>query len=131
MGMLQSLNGQLTSCFYGEVYIPLSSSRMFSGFKSLIETKQNVIMRQPRSVWFFLTSRFLETVSCVQCINLPINNGLFMKMAQAAQDLSSIKLNTFFFEPLGAHVIDVKPQVSSVHQRQHQAKSLFSLVSVC
>ncbi len=29
-------------CFYGEVHIPLSSSRMFSGFKSLIETKQNM-----------------------------------------------------------------------------------------
>ncbi len=54
-----------------------------------------------------------------------------MKMAQAAQDLSSIKLYSFFVESLGAHVIDVKPQVSSVHQRQHQAKNLFRLKSVC
>ncbi len=54
-----------------------------------------------------------------------------MKMAQAAQDLSSIKLYSFFVESLGAHVIDVKPQVSSVHQRQHQAKNLFRLESVC
>ncbi len=48
-----------------------------------------------------------------------------MKMAQAAQDLSSIKLYSFFVESLGAHVIDVKPQVSSVHQRQHQARTSF------
>lgn len=54
-----------------------------------------------------------------------------MKMVEAAQDLSSIKLYSVFVEPHRAHVIDVKPQVSSVQQRQHQAKSLFCLVSIC
>lgn len=52
-------------------------------------------------------------------------------MLKSTADLSSVKLDPVFLEAGRAHVVDVKLQVSAVHDGQHQTQSIFGLVCIC
>ena len=47
----------------------------------------------------------------------PVNYGFLMEMLQTTADLGSVERHPFTGEPRQTHVIDVEPQVSSVHER--------------
>lgn len=52
-------------------------------------------------------------------------------MLEATADLSSIKLDPVFLKAWRAHVVDVKLQVSTIHDGQHQTQSIFGLICIC
>lgn len=53
-----------------------------------------------------------------------------MQMFQSAADLGGVELDPVPLEARRAHVVDVKLQVSAVHDGQHQAQGVFGLVRV-
>lgn len=53
-----------------------------------------------------------------------------MKVLQAAADLGSIELHPLLLEPRHAHVVDMKLEVSSIHDGHHQAQEVFGLVGI-
>lgn len=60
----------------------------------------------------------------------PVDDGFGVEVLQATADLSSVELDPGPVEAGGPHVVDVKLQVSTVHDGQHQAQSVFGLVCV-
>lgn len=52
-------------------------------------------------------------------------------MLKSTADLSSIKLDPVFFETRCAHVVDVKLQVSTIHDSQYETESVFGLICIC
>lgn len=67
---------------------------------------------------------------CV-CLGAPVDDGLAVKVLEATADLSSIELHTLLLEPRSSHVVDVKFQISSVHDGQNQTQSVFGFICVC
>lgn len=61
---------------------------------------------------------------------LPVDDGFPVQMLESTADLSSVKLDPVLLEARRAHVVDVKLQVSTVHDGQHQAQSVFGLVCI-
>lgn len=53
-----------------------------------------------------------------------------MQVLQAAADLRRVEDGPLLLEARLAHVVDVKLQVSPVHERQHQAQRVLGLVGV-
>lgn len=62
---------------------------------------------------------------------LPVDDGFSVQMLESTADLSSVKLDPVLLEARRAHVVDVKLQVSSIHDGQHQTESVFGLVCIC
>lgn len=62
---------------------------------------------------------------------LPVDDGFSVQMLESTADLSSVKLDPVLLEARRAHVVDVKLQVSSIHDGQHQTQSVFGLVCIC
>lgn len=62
---------------------------------------------------------------------LPVDDGFSVQMLESTADLSSVKLDPVLLEARCAHVVDVKLQVSSIHDGQHQTESVFGLVCIC
>ncbi len=52
-------------------------------------------------------------------------------MLESTGDLSSVELDPILLEAWRAHVVDVKLQVSTIHDGQHQTQSVFGLICVC
>lgn len=61
---------------------------------------------------------------------IPVDNGFPVQMLESAADLSGVKLDPVFVEARRAHVVDVELQVATVHDGQHQTKSVFGLVRI-
>lgn len=53
-----------------------------------------------------------------------------MQVLQPAADLRRVEDGSLLVEPRVAHVVDVKLEVSSVHEGQHEAESVLGLVGV-
>lgn len=52
-------------------------------------------------------------------------------MLKSTADLCSVKLDSVFLEARRAHVVDVKLQVTTIHDSQHQTQSVFGLICIC
>lgn len=61
---------------------------------------------------------------------VPVDNGFHVQMVESTADLSSVKLNPVFLKARCAHVVDVKLQISTVHDGQHQTQSIFGLICI-
>ena len=61
---------------------------------------------------------------------LPVDNAFPVQVIQSTADLSCVELDPVLLEPRRAHVVDVKLQVSAVHDGQHQTQSVFGLVCI-
>lgn len=62
---------------------------------------------------------------------VPIDNGFPVQVFQPTADLSSVELDPLSVKARGAHVVDVKLQVSTIHDGQHQTQSIFGLICIC
>lgn len=62
--------------------------------------------------------------------HIPVHNGFPVQMLEATADLSGVKLHPVSLETRRAHIVDVKLQVSAVHDGQHQTQGVFGLVGV-
>lgn len=51
-------------------------------------------------------------------------------MFQSTADLGSVKLDPVSLKAWSAHIVDVKLQVSAVHDGQHQTQSVFGLICI-
>lgn len=60
----------------------------------------------------------------------PVDDSFSMEVLQAAADLRRVEQGSLLVEACVTHVIDVKLQVSPVHERQHEAQGILRLVSV-
>lgn len=61
---------------------------------------------------------------------LPVDDGFPVQMLESAGDLSGVELDPVLLETRRSHVVDVKLQVSTVHDGQHQTQSVFGLVCI-
>lgn len=60
----------------------------------------------------------------------PVHNALPMQVLQATADLRSVEDGPCLWEASLAHVVDVELEVTSVHQRQHQAQRILGLIGI-
>lgn len=60
----------------------------------------------------------------------PVDDAFPVQVLQAAADLGRVEDGPPLVEAGLAHVVDVKLQVASVHERQHQAQGVLRLVGV-
>ncbi len=60
----------------------------------------------------------------------PVDDALSVQVLQAAADLCRVEDGSLLVETRFAHVIDVKLEVSSVHEGQHEAQSVLCLIGV-
>lgn len=61
---------------------------------------------------------------------VPVDDRLPVQMIEPTADLSRVKLDPVFLKTRRAHVVDVKLQVTTVHDGQHQTQSIFGLICV-
>lgn len=61
---------------------------------------------------------------------LPVNNPLPVQVLQAAADLCSVEDGSILIKTCLTHVVDVKLQVTAVHESQHEAQSVLRLIGV-
>lgn len=60
----------------------------------------------------------------------PVDDAFLVQVLQAAADLRRVEDGPRLVESRLAHVVDVKLEVSSVHERQHEAQGVLRLVGV-
>lgn len=61
---------------------------------------------------------------------LPVDDGFPVQMLESTADLSSVELDPVLLKAWRAHVVDVKLEVSTIHDGQHQTQSVFGLVCI-
>lgn len=68
---------------------------------------------------------------CVVYSVVPINNRFPVQMLKSTADLGGVKLDPVFLEAWRAHVVNVKLQVTTIHDSEHQTQSIFGLICIC
>ena len=69
--------------------------------------------------------------TCIQYIQYtPVDNVFFVKVMEATRDFRAVELGTTLVKAGVAHVVNVKLEVSTVHNGQHQTQRILRLKRV-